>query len=114
MSFIVTRLLLRLAKALIITEACELALAAILPKRCRKDLLCVFLVNIVTNPVINYLDFVFRQHVPSVILWVIFIEAAVFISEALIFRKCLSSEKNPYLFSFLLNAASFAAGLIFG
>lgn len=114
MSFIMSRLLLRLAKALLITEVCELALAAALPKRCVKDLVCVLLINIITNPLANYLDFAFRQHVPSVILWVFFMEAAVFVSEALLFRKCLSTDRNPYLFSLLLNGASFAAGLFFG
>ena len=35
----------------------------------------------------------------------------VWLSEALIYRKCLTGKQNPYLFSLILNAASYLGGV---
>ena len=44
-------------------------------------------------------------------LWVGGLEFAVWLSEALIYRKCLIGKQNPYLFSLILNAASYLGGV---
>ena len=35
----------------------------------------------------------------------------IWLGEALIFRRCLIQKRNPFLFSFVLNAASYGIGL---
>lgn len=59
-----------MVRSLLITELLELTVALILPSRNKHDLILTFLLNAVTNPLIIYLDFLFKFHVPSILLWV--------------------------------------------
>lgn len=101
-----------LAWSLLLTEILELAAAACFPQRNKQDFLLVFLVNLITNPVVVYLDYWFRFRMPSVVLWIAALEFAVWLSEAWIYRKCLTGRQNPFLFSLVLNAASYFGGMV--
>lgn len=99
--------------SLFITELLELAIALCSSNRNRKDFLLVFLVNVITNPVVVYLDYWFRFRMPSVVLWIVILEFSVWLSEALIYKKCLTGCQNPFLFSLVLNSTSYFGGMIF-
>ena len=91
-AWIAQQLIKGLLRSLLLTEVLELLAAACFPQRNRHDFLLVILVNILTNPVVG-------------------LEFAVWLSEALIYRKCLIGKQNPYLFSLILNAASYLGGV---
>lgn len=103
-----------LIQALLLTEILELLAAACFPQRNKWDFLLVFLVNIVTNPLVVYLDYWFRFRMPSVVLWIAMLEFAVWLSESLIYRKCLKENQNPFLYSLILNATSYFGGMFIG
>lgn len=109
-NFIISLLIKGLVKSLLITEILELIAAACFPRRNKRDFLLVFLVNIITNPVVVYLDFMFRFRMPSVVMWIVFIEGAVWLTESLIFKKFLTEKHNPFLYAFVLNASSYFGG----
>lgn len=111
-ALIAQQLIKGLLRSLLLTEVLELLAAACFPQRNRHDFLLVILVNILTNPVVVYLDF--WLHGATIAwrwLWVGGLEFAVWLSEALIYRKCLTGKQNPYLFSLILNAASYLGGV---
>ncbi|MCI7423531.1 MAG: hypothetical protein SPI20_08450 [Ruminococcus callidus] len=111
-TWIAQQLIKGLIRSLLLTEVLELLAAACFPQRNRHDFLLVILVNILTNPVVVYLDF--WLHGATIAwrwLWVGGLEVAVWLSEALIYRKCLTGTQNPYLFSLILNAASYLGGV---
>jgi hypothetical protein len=102
-----------LLRSLVVTELLELLAAACYPHhRNRHDFLLVFLVNVLTNPLAVYLDFLLRYQMPSVVLWICLLEFAVWLTEACVYRKCLTGGHNPYLFSLLLNTASYFGGTL--
>ena len=56
-AWIAQQLIKGLLRSLLLTEVLELLAAACFPQRNRHDFLLVILVNILTNPVVVYLDF---------------------------------------------------------
>ena len=100
-----------LLPCLIVTEVVECLAAWIYPKRNCKDLLLVFLVNLATNPTAVFLNFLLPFRMTHPVLWVLFLEGLIWLVEALIYRCCLTQKRNPFLFSFVLNAASYGIGL---
>ena len=89
-AWIARQLIKGLLRSLLLTEVLELLAAACFPQRNRHDFLLVILVNILTNPVVVYLDF--WLHGATIAwrwLWVGGLEFAVWLSETLIYRKCL-------------------------
>lgn len=109
-TWIAQQLVKGLLRSLLLTEVLELLAAACFPQRNRHDFLLVIFVNILTNPVVVYLDFWLHG---ATITWLLVggLEVAVWLSEALIYRKCLTGTQNPYLFSLILNAASYLGGV---
>lgn len=103
-----------LIQALLLTEILELLAAACFPQRNKWDFLLVFLVNVITNPLVVYLDYWFRFRMPSVVLWIGALEFAVWFSESLIYRKFLTGKQNPFLYSLVLNAVSYFGGMLIG
>ena len=93
------------------TEIIECLAAWIYPKRNYKDLILVFLVNLLTNPAAVFINFFVPFRITHPVLWVLFLEGLIWLGEALIFRRCLIQKRNPFLFSFVLNAASYGIGL---
>lgn len=93
----------------------ELVLAYFLGVRVRKDLVNVFLVNVLTNPlVVSLMLFVnirYGAHIKAIVT--IFLEILVFFSEGLIYNKVLEYKKLKGLtLSLILNIASYGIGLI--
>ena len=72
-------------------------------------------VNCLTNPIaVTILFFLTRSSVGTVTeqVIVLFIEAVVVVTEGMIYKRRLSEQKrNPFLLSFILNAASYGTGI---
>jgi hypothetical protein len=96
---------------LLTTEIVECGAAILYPKRNWRDLLLVFLVNLATNPATTFINFFCPLRFRHPVLWILFLEGVVWFVEACIYRRCLYQKRNPFLFSFVLNAASYGIGL---
>ncbi|MGN0583901.1 MAG: hypothetical protein ACI4JD_00460 [Ruminococcus sp.] len=97
---------------LITTEIVECMAAAIYPGRNLHDLLLVFLVNMATNPAAVFLNCILPFRILYPVVWAIFLESVIWLIEALIYRKCLIRKRNPFIFSLVLNGASYGIGLL--
>ena len=94
-----------------ITAAVECIAAFLLGLRDKRSLLIVFLANVITNPAVVYTvtllhlwGFAYEKAVQ------ILLELVAFGAEALIYRRAFG--KRALKLAFLLNAASFAAGIL--
>ena len=110
-------ILLPLLFSLVLTLAVELPLALLLKVRRGKDLLVIALVNILTNPVVNYCYywavFIFSEHSVYTYLILAVLEITAVIIEFLFYRSLLSYDRIGKLkLSVILNSASFIAGLL--
>lgn len=97
-----------------ITIIIELGIAFFLKYR-KRDLLNIFLVNLLTNPLLNSvvvtINFYYGLRCRNIAL--LFLEIIVFLIEGVIYQKYLNNRKlNGYLLSLLLNISSFGLGLI--
>lgn len=95
-----------------VTELIECTAAMIYKNRNRRDLLLVFLVNMATNPAAVFLNFLLPFRIQHPVIWVIFLEGAIWLVEAAIYKRCLYQKRNPFLFSFVLNLASYVLGML--
>ena len=102
------------ALSLGLTLAIEVPLAFLFGIRKGTDLLCVALVNVVTNPpLVLILNLYFLHGTPPWYLIALLEVAAVGV-EALFYRKCLSRcPLRPLLFSLILNGISYLGGCLF-
>ncbi len=104
-----------MARSLFFTLLIEIVFALILGARNKKEVANVALVNIMTNPVAVSVSFAVNIMLGTkakTVSLLIIEPLAVFI-EGLVYKKTLTCKKiNPYLFSLLLNAASYGIGLI--
>lgn len=102
-----------LALSLGITLLFEVPLAFVLGIRKKIDLLCVVLVNIVTNPsLVLILNLFSLRSVPP---WYLIagLEAAAVALEAFFYQKCLSRcPMHPLLLSLILNGISYLGGYL--
>ena len=103
------------AEALLLTLAVELAVAWLLGLRSRTQLLSIVLINVVTNPLLNYLLLVngyFHLVVQTRALTVC-LEAGVVLAEwaLLVWALRLKTTKMLAL-SVVMNASSYFAGLL--
>ena len=107
-------------RALILTFAICLLLTVLLEETAalaagvRKgfDLMVILFTNTLTNPIAVLSGMLFEAFtsIPKV-AYIIFIEAVVFITEALIYRKALYTKKpSPFILSLILNGVSFCIG----
>lgn len=93
-----------------LTVIIELLFAALLKVRSFKDFLNIFLVNLITNPiVVSVINLVDIKCDASIVLYAIIgMEVLAIISEALIYYKVLKYRHlNPIVLSLVLNALSF-------
>lgn len=110
-------ILLSLLQSLLLTLTVELFLAFALGVRHGKDLFIVALVNLLTNPVVNYCSywaiyFFTARSVCTVLIMLALELSAVFV-EFLIYRRLLTYDRIGKLkLSFLLNGASFLMGVL--
>ncbi len=112
-----SQILLSLGESLVLTLAVELLTALLLQVRGRKNIVVIFLANLLTNPIVNYCAYwalyVFGGHGLYSALIIAFLELAAVLAEYLIYKHLLSFERFGKLkLALLLNAASFSAGLI--
>lgn len=108
---------LSLLRSLLATMVIELFLAAALKVRSGKDLLIVALVNILTNPVVNYCYYwaiyLFSERSIYTILILLGLEILAVVTEFLIYRRLLTYDRiGPMKLSLLLNGASFLIGVL--
>jgi hypothetical protein len=100
--------------ALILTILIEVGVARLFGLKEKKELLTVVLVNVITNPLLNYLILVnayFHLIGQSQIL-ILIIEALVVLVEWRILVWALSQRaKKMFLLSLVMNACSFLVGL---
>ncbi len=111
---------LQLLAALALTEAVELTVAALLGLRTRRALATVALVNLVTDPVLNYLGWLLARFgewaaAPATAIPVLLAaEAVVVLVEWRLLLWVLGgASRRMLLVSLALNAASAGAGLVF-
>lgn len=102
-----------LALSLGLTLLIEIPLGFLLGIRKGIDLLCVVLVNVVTNPsLVLILNLFSLRGIPPWYLIAILELAAVAV-EALFYRKCLSRcPLHPLLLSLILNGISYLGGCL--
>lgn len=104
-----------LAISLGLTLLVEMTGALMLGIRKGKDLLLVFLVNIVTNlPLVLTLDLVYIFHRRALTWPLIFtLESCAFLTEGILYRKHLVYRKlDPFAISLILNVISYFGGWI--
>ena len=80
-----------------------------------RDLLVILLVNTLTNPAVTALRYLSGQMVPSVAWRTVILavlEIAVLFSEWRLFRRFFRKGRYLFLFSLILNGASFGAGFL--
>lgn len=110
----VTDVLPTMATNLTVTIVLEVGTAFLLRYR-KRDLGFVFLVNLLTNPVvvISVMTATFFHGRSGWLLSTVIMEAFALVCEWLIYRKCLSKQKpNPFMLSLILNAVSYCTGEI--
>lgn len=96
-----------------LTLLIEGAFAFIKGIRSGKDLVLVFLVNLLTNPAAVLCYYFFTVYTQmNVFIIKIPIELVVILIESLYYRKYASFTHKPFLFSALANIFSFGTGLI--
>ena len=111
---IILTVLLYLLKPLLITIAIECGIAFLLFRK-GSYVYFVLLLNILTNPLLNFIMLVYFSYMGYSGYYILLyaLEAAVVVTEGLIFSKLSDIKAGKALFiSLLLNAASYGAGLI--
>ena len=100
--------------ALVLTVVIEAALAFLLGVRTGRGQLVVLLANVITNPLLNAVLTVVSFYLsPTLYYWFLVpLEILVVFTEGRIYQTTLLPKRNPYLLSFLLNAASFFLGMV--
>ena len=98
--------------ALALTVVIEAAFAFVLGVRTGRGQLIVLLANVITNPLLNAVLTVVSFYLsPAVYYWFLVpLEVVAVLAEGRIYQTTLRLKLNPYLLSFLLNAASFLFG----
>ena len=102
-----------LLRSLAVTLALETAAAALLGCRGKRELAVVALVNLLTNPPLVIITFLVQYVAARPVYYAVLAvcEAAAVLTEAFIYKKSIKTRLRPLLFSLLLNALSFGAGL---
>ena len=109
---VIKEIILTLAICLVLTLVLEEVTALIIGVRKGFDLIVILFSNLLTNPVVVYAGIAFASFtkIPRPV-YVIVLELAAFIIEALIYRKLLFTKKpSPFLLSLILNCVSFFIG----
>ncbi|MBQ5756850.1 MAG: hypothetical protein IIV88_06290 [Erysipelotrichaceae bacterium] len=101
-------------KPLLLTLVFELLIAFLLGLR-GKDLLLVFLANLITNPLLSLLvggmnTFLSAGQIQLVVY--LLLEPLIVLFEAFLFQHYLNKKRNGLLLSFLLNCGSILGGIL--
>lgn len=109
---VVKQIILTLIVCLILTLVLEEITALIVGVRKGFDLTVILFSNLLTNPVVVFSGMLLASftNIPRPV-YIIVLELAAFITEALIYRKLLFTKRpSPFLLSLILNSVSFFAG----
>ena len=109
---VVKQIILTLIVCLILTLVLEEVTALIVGVRKGFDLTVILFSNLLTNPVVVFSGILLASftNIPRPV-YIIVLELAAFITEALIYRKLLFTKKpSPFLLSLILNSVSFFVG----
>jgi len=104
------------AVCLLLTILLEEGTALIIGIRKGFDLTVILFVNILTNPIVVCMGMIMESYtrVPRA-AYIIVLELAAFITEAMIYRKLLYTKKpSPFIVSLILNCVSFFIGTTIG
>lgn len=108
------RYLINIGTCLLLTVVIEIVISFAIGLR-KKDLINVFLVNILTNPLLNSIYLYFGGTTSRINSYIILfiLEVIVLFVEGYIYKKVLEVKKiNSYLLSLILNISSFLLGNI--
>jgi hypothetical protein len=104
--------------ALLLTEIVEIAVALVLGYRRPREIVAVFLINLLTNPSLNYLLYLndhfgfIRNRFPLILILEV---AVVLIEWALLVFALRGNKKSLFVLSLAMNTCSYlTGGLIFG
>lgn len=109
---VVKQIILTLIVCLILTLVLEEITALIVGVRKGFDLTVILFSNLLTNPVVVFSGMLLASftNIPRPV-YIIVLELAAFITEALIYRKLLFTKRpSPFLLSLILNSVSFFVG----
>lgn len=98
----------------LVTVVVEETAAIIWKSRSLREILTVLWVNTVTNPAVTLIRLLLNRNVPEPgtrTAVIILAEIIVVLAEWALFRRFMEKSRNYFLFSVVLNAASYAAGL---
>jgi hypothetical protein len=101
--------------ALLLTEIVEIAVALVLGYRRPQEIVAVFLVNLVTNPSLNYLLFlndkfgIIQQRLPLIFVLEV---AVVFIEWAFLVFALRGNKKSLFVLSLTMNTCSYLTGVV--
>lgn len=96
----------------LVTVILEMLTAWMLRIRKKEDFWIIFLVNTITNPILNLLLFLLGLYAPYAFSRAALpvMEVVIVLAEGFLFRGFIKKLKHPFLFSLILNAVSFFAG----
>ena len=97
-----------------VTVVVEIVVGLLLGLRDRHSLLMIFLVNVVTNPIVVFLlnvEYLYGLPLSRLSLTIL-LEITAFLTEALLYRYALKGGRNPYFLALVLNAASYLMGVV--
>jgi hypothetical protein len=102
-------------EALLLTIAIEVIVALLFGLRSKQELWTVVLINVITNPLLNYLITVngYFHLIPQTTILILCLEVAVVLVEwRLLVWVLRQSTKKMLLLSFVMNTCSYLAGLL--
>lgn len=104
----------RFAAALLLTLLAESAAAGLLGVRDKLDYLLIAGANLITNPIVNVVAAAVRIYAGAMLVpAVLALEILTVFAEYALYRRTLRFTRIPLLlFSLILNAVSFAAGIL--
>lgn len=105
-------LILILVISLLLTEVIEVLFAIAARVKSRRELMLIFLMNVVTNPPVVLITRLCRYAFGTKIyILALAAEIPVVIAEGLMYSKYSKNVKRPFVFAAAINVTSFSLGL---
>lgn len=102
-----------LVVSLVLTLIFEAAFAYIWGLRGEKEFKLVFLVNLLTNPIVSVLHYLTSVYLPAALgIMTILLESCAVTAEWLCYREYSAQQKHPFLFALSANLFSYGLGCI--
>lgn len=106
-----------MAISLMTTVVVEIIVSLLLGMRDKKDMLNVFLVNVLTNPAVVSLGYAVNVYFGYKVRLcsLVFLEITAVLLEGAVYKKYLNFKKiGPYKLSIVLNVSSYVVGVLVG